>query len=146
MLKTNRYFFVVLLAVAVLGLFYTVIQASAVSGPLAHQVSDQDAGQLVGGSFCVRLRKGKCSAYYATPEGQWHRTPCPKGRPANIATTLNCGTRRYVGVDACGGKIPQDQQLGKNYVFGGWCIKILTVTGCISSEDPIPVTPDLDGP
>ena len=129
-----------LLSVAVLGLSYAVIHASAVSHPLAHQVSDEDADQLVGGEFCVRLRKGKCSAYFATPQGRWGSQVCPHAQLANVATAINCGTRRFAGVAPCGGVIPDRCRVpGGNYAFGGRCVKILTVPGCVGSGNPVPI-------
>lgn len=140
MLKTKRYFVVSILSVAVLGLSYAAIHTSAVGSPLVNQVSDQDAEQLVGGEFCVRLRKGKCSAYFATPAGKWGSQVCPHARPANIVTGINCGTRYYQGVTPCGGVIPDNCRVrGGNYAFGGRCVKILTAPGCVGTVDPVPV-------
>ena len=140
MLKTKRYFVVSVLSVAILGLSYAAIHASAVGSTLVNQVSDQDAEQLVGGDFCVKLRKGKCSAYFATPAGRWGRQVCPHARPANIVTGVNCGPRVYTGVVSCGGVIPDSCRVqGGNYAFGGRCVKILTAPGCVGSINPIPV-------
>ena len=140
MTKTNRYFIVSFLSIAVLGLSYVAIHANAVGSPLANLVSDQDADQLVGGEFCVRLRKGKCSAYFATQNGQWGSQVCPNAQRANIVTAINCGKRYFAGVTACGGYIPDHCRVpGGNYAFGGRCIKITTVPGCIGNVDGIPV-------
>ncbi len=140
MLKTKRYFVVSVLSVAILGLSYAAIHASAVGSTLVNQVSDQDAEQLVGGEFCVRLRKGKCSAYFATPSGKWGSQVCPHARPAYVATGLNCGTRVFQGVTHCGGFIPDNCRVqGGRYAFGGRCVSILTQPGCVGNINPIPV-------
>ncbi|MCP4191849.1 MAG: hypothetical protein P8N76_08110 [Pirellulaceae bacterium] len=142
MFKTNRYFVVSILSFAVFGLSYAVIHASAVSSSLANQVLDEDADQLVGGDLCVRLRKGRCSAYFAKPGGKWGRQVCPNAQRANIMTGINCGTRYFAGVTACGGAIPDNCRVaGARYAFGGRCIKIATTPGCVGDINVVPVRP-----
>ena len=140
--KANRYFVVSIVSVALLGLSYTVIHANAVASPLAHQVSDQDADQLVGGEFCVTLKKGKCSAYVLIGNQYW-RQECPGGKPSNVATHHSCGKREFRGFMPCGGKIPLDEQIRSfdeinvEYLFCGSCVRIVTDPGCIANENRI---------
>ena len=140
MTKKNRYFLVSFLSIAILGLSYAAIHANTVDSPLANLVSDHDAEQLVGGEFCVKLRRGRCSAYYASPDGRWFRQVCPHAQNANIVTGINCGNRYFTGVTSCGGYIPDHcRRDGANYAFGGRCIKITTVPGCVGSANPVRV-------